>query len=54
MELEIDIEKVFPNVDQPENTAHQNPLMEIIERIPLMKKSLVYFRALFLTMSPKI
>jgi hypothetical protein len=31
MELEIDIEKVFPNADQPENMAHQNPLMEIIE-----------------------
>jgi hypothetical protein len=31
MELEIDIEKVFPNVDHLENTAHQNPQMEIIE-----------------------
>jgi hypothetical protein len=31
MKLEIDIEKVFPNVDHPENMAHQNPLMEIIE-----------------------
>jgi hypothetical protein len=31
MELEIDIEKKFPNVDQPEDTAHHNPLMEIIE-----------------------
>jgi hypothetical protein len=31
MELEIDIEKVFPNVDQLENTSHQNPHMEIIE-----------------------
>jgi hypothetical protein len=31
MELEIDIEKVFPNIDQPENTTHQNPLMEIME-----------------------
>jgi len=31
MELNIDIEKVFPNVDQPENMAHQNPMMEIIE-----------------------
>jgi hypothetical protein len=31
MELEIDIEKVFPNIDQLENTAHQNPHMEIIE-----------------------
>jgi hypothetical protein len=31
MELNIDIEKVFPNVDQPENTTHQNPMMEIIE-----------------------
>jgi hypothetical protein len=31
MELEIDIKNMFPNTDQPENTAHQNPLMEIIE-----------------------
>jgi hypothetical protein len=30
MELEIDIEKVFPNDDQLENMAHQNPQMEII------------------------
>jgi hypothetical protein len=27
MELDIDIEKMFPNVDQPEDTAHDNPLM---------------------------
>jgi hypothetical protein len=31
MELEIDIEKVFPNIDHLENTDHQNPQMEIIE-----------------------
>jgi hypothetical protein len=31
IELEIEIEKVFRNVDQLENTAHQNPQMEIIE-----------------------
>jgi hypothetical protein len=31
MELDIDIEKMFPNVDHPQDTAHQNPLMEIIE-----------------------
>lgn len=31
IELKIDIEKVFPNVDQLENTAHQNPQMEIIK-----------------------
>jgi hypothetical protein len=30
MELEIDIEKVFPNDDHLENTTPQNPLMEII------------------------
>ena len=32
MELEIDIEKVFPNANQLENTSHQNPQMELIER----------------------
>jgi len=31
MELYIHIEKVFPNADHPEDMAHQNPLMEIIE-----------------------
>jgi hypothetical protein len=31
MELKIDIEKVFPNADKPENMAYQNPPMEIIE-----------------------
>jgi hypothetical protein len=31
MELEIDIEKVFPQVIQLENTAHKNPQMEVIE-----------------------
>lgn len=30
MQLEIDIEKVFTNDDQLENTAPQNPQMEII------------------------
>ena len=25
MELKFDIKKVFPNVEQPEKTAHQNP-----------------------------
>jgi hypothetical protein len=31
MDLKIDIEKLFPNADHPENTTHQNPLMDIIE-----------------------
>jgi hypothetical protein len=31
MEIESDIKKVFPNADYPEDTTHQNPLMEIIE-----------------------
>jgi hypothetical protein len=31
MELEIGIEKVFPNADHPEKTSHQNPMMGIIE-----------------------
>jgi hypothetical protein len=30
MELEIDTEKVFPNDNQLDKTAHQNPQMEII------------------------
>jgi hypothetical protein len=31
MELEADIEKMFPNIDQPGGTTHQNPSLEIIE-----------------------
>jgi hypothetical protein len=31
MELEADIEKLFPTIDQPRNTAHQNSSLEIIE-----------------------
>jgi hypothetical protein len=31
MELDIDIKKMFPKTDQPEDTTHHNPLMEIIE-----------------------
>jgi hypothetical protein len=31
MELEADIEKTFPNIDQPGNTTHQNSSLEIIE-----------------------
>jgi hypothetical protein len=31
MELEADIEKLFPTIDQPRNKAHQNSSLEIIE-----------------------
>jgi hypothetical protein len=31
MELKVDIEKMFPPLDQPGNTTHQNPSLEIIE-----------------------
>jgi hypothetical protein len=31
MELEDDIEKMFPNIDQQGGTAHHNPSLEIIE-----------------------
>jgi hypothetical protein len=31
MELEVDIEKMFPSIDQLGGTAHQNPSLEIIE-----------------------
>jgi hypothetical protein len=31
MELEADIEKMFPTIDQPGNMAHQNSSLEIIE-----------------------
>jgi hypothetical protein len=30
MELEADIEKMFPNIDQPGGTVHQNPSLEIV------------------------
>jgi hypothetical protein len=31
MELETDLENVFPNFDQPGDAIHHNPLMEITE-----------------------
>jgi hypothetical protein len=31
MELEVDIEKLFPTIDHPRNTTHQNSSLEIIE-----------------------
>jgi hypothetical protein len=31
MELEEEIEKMFPTLDHPGNAAHQNPSLEIIE-----------------------
>jgi hypothetical protein len=30
MELEVDIEKMFPNIDQLGNTAHHNSSLEIV------------------------
>jgi hypothetical protein len=30
MKLEVDIEKIFPEMEQPKNMAQQNPLLEII------------------------
>jgi hypothetical protein len=31
MELEVDIEKMFPTIDQPRNMAHQNSPLDITE-----------------------
>jgi hypothetical protein len=31
MELEVDIEKIFPIIDHPGNTTHQNSSLEIIK-----------------------
>jgi hypothetical protein len=31
MELKVDIEKMFPNIDQLGGTAHQNQSLEIVE-----------------------
>jgi hypothetical protein len=30
MELEVDIEKIFPAIEQPENMAQQNYLLEVV------------------------
>jgi hypothetical protein len=38
MKIEIDIEKVFPQVIQLENNAHQNPQMEVIESETFVEK----------------
>ena len=31
MDLKDDIEKIFPNIDQPGGVAHQNKSLEIVE-----------------------
>jgi hypothetical protein len=54
MELEIDIEKVFPNANKLENTTHQNPLMEIIESETFDEEESFVFQSTFLKVSPKI
>jgi hypothetical protein len=54
MELKIDIDKVFPNVDQLENTAHKNPQMEIIETENFDEEESFAFQSVFFTTSPKI
>jgi hypothetical protein len=46
MELNIDIKKVFPNVDQLEKTAHQNPQMEIIKRETFNKEESFVFKSI--------
>jgi hypothetical protein len=47
MELKIDIEKVFPNVDQLENASHQNPHMEIIESETFDEEEYFVFQSVF-------
>jgi len=31
MELKVDIEKMFTNIDHPRGVTHQNQLLEIVE-----------------------
>jgi hypothetical protein len=54
MELEIDIEKVFPNTDQPKNTTHQNPLMEIIESETFDEEESLVFQSVVFDRESKI
>jgi hypothetical protein len=53
MELNIDIEKVFPNVYQLENMTHQNPLMEIIKSETFNEEESFVFQSLFFPTSQK-
>jgi hypothetical protein len=47
MELEVDIEKMFPNIDQLGNTNHHNSLLEIIENETFNEEESFCFRSVF-------
>jgi hypothetical protein len=47
MELEVDIEKMFPTMDQLGNIAHQNSSLEIIENETLNKEESFAFQSVF-------
>jgi hypothetical protein len=45
MELEADIEKNFPTMDQPRNASHHNSSLEIIENQTFNKEESVSFQS---------
>ena len=48
MELEVDIKKMFPNIDHPGGMAHHNLLLEIIENETFdEEESFVFQSAIF-------
>ena len=53
IELEIDIEKMFPNNDQIESTTPHNPEMEIIGTDTLDEEESFAFQSIFFTANPK-
>jgi hypothetical protein len=55
MELKADIEKIFPNIDQPGGVAHQNQSLEIVENEIFDEEySFVFQRAVFDNESKKL
>ena len=55
MELEDDIEKMFPNIDQPGGATHQNQSLEIVENeIFDQEESCVFQSVVFYNESKKL
>jgi hypothetical protein len=53
MELKYNIEKMFPNINQPGGTTHRINNWKLLRMIYLMKKKNLYFRVMSLTSSLK-
>ena len=47
MELEVDIEKIFPAMEQPKNMAQQNSLLEVVGNETFSEEESYTFQSVF-------